>query len=397
MSFRSVLAILLFIVSNNVFAQENVKKQLVKIFQQIAPNANAESLSMEAVKEIFSTPDLYKDLFTKSLSLLEKKPTTPYKFIRDLNIKPKSFQTDSSAVSLGFEYKYDNSWTKNKERKKSLFLQSYSLSFNGNVAFKKKQNPNNFLESSFSYEGAFMWGGQPLKIDDATSDKIEEIEDSIIERQLRKEPYLDLYQKVNSLITVTDQFYLGIKGKFAFESNQDFSKRQFAPGILIGFGAKGWNKNEALRYLNILDYPFAAIRLLTGTDSEFNVYGATFPSFLFGLDYVIPDQDSVRENLIGNKNPFSRLRFEIGFKTRVARIGKEVIHFSSNFRWYKELNADNKIKINNLDKSTFFVASLESITGLFISYTTGKLPFDRKNDQVYALGFRYDLGNSRDK
>lgn len=393
---RSILTILLFFISTNLFAQENVKTELLKIFQRIDPK-EAESLSISAVKEIFSKPDLLNDIFSKSLGLLEKKPSAPYKFIRDLNLKPKAFQTDSFPVSLGFEYKYDNSWTKNKKTGKSLFLQNYDLVFNGEVAFKKKQNPNNFLESSFSYEGAFMWGGQPMKIDDATSDKIQEIEDSIIERRQRKEPYLDLYQKVNSLITVTDQFYLGIKGKFAFESNQDFTKRQFSPGVLIGFGAKGWNKNEALRYLNILDYPFALIRLLTGTDAAFNVYGATFPSFLFGIDYVIPNKDTVRKTLIGNDDPFSRLRFEVGFKTRVARIGKEVIHFSSNFRWYQELNSNNAIKINKLDRSAFFVASLESYTGLFVSYTTGKLPFDRKNDQVYALGFRYNLGNMKDK
>lgn len=396
MPIRSILTILFFLISTNLFAQENVKTELLKIFQRIDPK-EAESLSISAVKEIFSKPDLLNDIFSKSLGLLEKKSSAPYKFIRDLNLKPKAFQADSFAVSLGFEYKYDNSWTKNKKTGKSLFLQNYDLALNGDVAFKKKQNPNSFLESSFSYEGAFMWGGQPMKIDDATSEKIEEIEDSIIERRQRKEPYLDLYQKVNSLITVTDQFYLGVKGKFAFESNQDFTKRQFSPGILIGFGAKGWNKNEALRYLNILDYPFAVIRLLTGTDATFNVYGATFPSFLFGIDYVIPNKDTLRKTLIGNNDPFSRLRFEVGFKTRVARIGKEVIHFSSNFRWYKELNSANAIKINKLDRSTFFVASLESYTGLFVSYTTGKLPFDRKNDQVYALGFRYDLGNMKDK
>jgi len=396
MSVRSALTIFFFVIYSNAFAQADVKKELVGIFQRFDPKT-AESMSAAAIKEIFSKPDLLNDLFLKNLELLEKKPASTYKFIRDLNLKPKSFQTDSLSVALGFEYKFDNSWTKNKVKRNALFLQTYDIALHGDVAFKKRQNPNNFLESTISYEGAFMWGGQPDKIDDATSDKIQEIEDSILERRQRKEPYLDLYQQVNSLITVTDQFYVGIKGKLAFESTQDFSKRQFAPGLLIGFGAKGWNKNEALRYLNILDYPFALIRMLTGTDTEFNVYGATFPSFLFGLDYVIPDKDSLRKNLIGNQDPFSRLRFEIGFKTRVARIGKEVIHFSSNFRWYKELNPRNTIKINNLDESTFFVASLESYNGLFVSYTTGKLPFDRKNDQVYALGFRYALGNSKEK
>ncbi|HEX7903635.1 MAG TPA: hypothetical protein VF487_07135 [Chitinophagaceae bacterium] len=398
MNFRLLLLIFLIAISGIATAQNNdIKKQLNDIFSRIPGNENKDSLTKEAIREIFSTDVLDNDVVLKGLQHLLSDKSGAYNFMRDLNFKPKTFQTDSGGASLGFEYKYDNSWSKVKKTAKSLFIQDYSLSFNGNVAFKKKLNPNNFLESSFSYNGAFNWGGQPLDIDDATSDKIEELEDSILARRARKEPYMDLYKKVNSFITVSDQFYLGIKGKFTFESNQDFSKTQFAPGILLGFGAKGWNKNEALRHLNILDYPFAFIRLLTGTDDEFTVYGATFPSFLFGLDYVVPEKDSIRKALTGNEDPYSRLRFEIAFKTRVARIGKDVFNFSSNFRWYKELNASDAIKSNNLASSRFFVAAIESATGLFVSYTTGKLPFDRKNDQVYALGFKYDLGNTKDK
>jgi len=380
----------------NSSGQEGVKKQLVDIFSRLDIRSNADSLANEALREIFFKPDLLNDIFSKNLKLLERPAFAKYRFIRDLNIKFKSFQADTLPVSLGFEYKYDNSWIKNTNQKKSVFFQSYNLSFNGNVAFKKQHNPNDFLESSLLYDGSFMWGGQAKEIDDATSDLIERIEDSIIARQRAGTPYLDLFRQVNNLINVSDQFYLGVKGKFAFESNQNFSKQQFVPGILIGVGAKGWDKNEALRYFNILDYPFALIRLITGTDTEFNVYGATFPSFLFGLDYVIPEKDKERQILTGNEDSYTRLRFEIGFKTRVARIGKEMIHFSSNYRWYKELNPDENIKLNKLDHFSFLVAALESTNGLFASYTTGKLPFDRITDQVYALGFRYDLGNFKD-
>lgn len=376
--------------------QESVKKQLADIFAQLGATSNIDSLAHEALKEIFFKPDLLNDIFSKNLKLLERPAFAKYRFIRDLNIKFKSFQADTLPVSLGFEYKYDNSWIKNKSKKNSTFFQSYNLNFNGNVAFKKQHNPNDFLESTLLYDGSFMWGGQAKEIDDATSDLIERIEDSIIARQRAGKPYLDLYREVNNLINVSDQFYLGLKGKFAFESNQNFSKQQFVPGILIGVGAKGWDKNEALRYFNILDYPFALIRLITGTDAEFNVYGATFPSFLFGLDYVIPEKDEERQFLTGNEDSYSRLRFEIGFKTRVARIGKEMIHFSSNYRWYKEVNPDEIIKLNKLDRFSFLVAALESTNGLFASYTTGKLPFDKVTDQVYALGFRYDLGNFKD-
>ena len=389
---RFFLLLLLFVSIESIKAQEDVKKQLQGIFSRL-DRSIADSLTIEGLKEIFSDPDLLNDLFAKNLEMLKGPSATGYRYIKDLNLKFKSFQNDTLPVSLGFEYKYDNSWIKNRIQKNSVFYQTYSLSFNGNVAFRKKYNPNNFLESTLSYDGSFMFGGRARKIDDATSDLIQQIEDTILERRSRREPYMDLYRKVNSLIHVTDQFYIGVKGKLAFESNQDFSKRQYVPGILLGIGAKGWNKNEALQYFNILDYPFALIRLITGTDDKFTIYGATFPSFLFGLDYVIPDKDTLRQKLTNDLDPFSRLRFEVGFKTRVARIGKEMIHFVSNFRWYKELAAKKIIKDNNLERFTYFVGALESNSGLFVSYTTGKLPFDLRNNQIYAIGFKYDLGN----
>lgn len=392
--FFSLLFALTFVCVN---AQESTKKKLVELFSKFSGAAEADSLSNEAIKEIFFTEILKNDIAFKALQRVLEKSASSYKFIRDLNIKPKTFQSDSMGTSLGLEYNYDNSWTKITKKNNALFIQDYSLAFNGNLAFKKHLNPNSFLESAFAYNGVFSWGGMPNEIDDATSDKIEALEDSILARRERHEPYMDLYKQVNSFITVSDQFYLGIKGKLGYESNQDFSKQQFAPGILLGLGAKGWNKNEALRHLNILDYPFAFIRLLTGTDKTFTVYGATFPSFIVGLDYVVPGKDKERKTLTGNEDPFSRLRFEAAFKTRVAHIGKNIINFSADYRCYKELNAAAAIKSNGLASSNFFVAAIESGTGLFISYTTGKLPFDRKNDQVYALGFKYDLGNINDK
>ena len=96
--------------------QESVKKQLADIFARLGAS-NIDSLANEALKEIFSKPDLLNDIFSKNLKLLERPAFAKYRFIRDLNIKFKSFQTDTLPVSLGFEYKYDNSWIKNKSKK----------------------------------------------------------------------------------------------------------------------------------------------------------------------------------------------------------------------------------------------------------------------------------------
>ena len=382
--------------TNYTNAQENILDHLKTIFIGLSKN-QSDSLLKEGVKSIFSNPDLYNDFFRKYVEKLKANDKGRYTFIRDLDLNFKSFQSDTLPVALGFNYNYSNSWVKNKVTEKSTLLQSYNLAFKGNVAFKKQFNPNDFLEYSLAFDNSFLWGGKVAELDEETSVKMEELQDTILARRERKDPsFLGLYDELAKFISVTDQFALGIKGKFSFESNQDFSKRQFVPGLLITAGAKGWNKNEALQYFNILDYPFALIRLLTGTDKKFTIYGATFPSILFGLDYVLPQDDTTRKELLGTLNAYSRLRFEIGFKTRVARIGKEVLHFSSDFRWYKELNADQIIKDNRLDRSTFFVAAIESNSGLFVSYTTGKLPFDKRNDQVYSLGFKYDLGNKND-
>ena len=382
--------------TNYTNAQENILDHLKTIFIGLSKN-QSDSLLKEGVKSIFSNPDLYNDFFRKYVEKLKENDKGRYTFIRDLDLNFKSFQSDTLPVALGFNYNYSNSWVKNKVTEKSTLLQSYNLAFKGNVAFKKQFNPNDFLEYSLAFDNSFLWGGKVAELDEETSVKMEELQDTILARRERKDPsFLGLYDELAKFISVTDQFALGIKGKFSFESNQDFSKRQFVPGLLITAGAKGWNKNEALQYFNILDYPFALIRLLTGTDKKFTIYGATFPSILFGLDYVLPQDDTTRKELLGTLNAYSRLRFEIGFKTRVARIGKEVLHFSSDFRWYKELNADQIIKDNKLDRSTFFVAAIESNSGLFVSYTTGKLPFDKRNDQVYSLGFKYDLGNKND-
>ena len=382
--------------TNYTNAQENILDHLKTIFIGLSKN-QSDSLLKEGVKSIFSNPDLYNDFFRKYVEKLKANDKGRYTFIRDLDLNFKSFQSDTLPVALGFNYNYSNSWVKNKVTEKSTLLQSYNLAFKGNVAFKKQFNPNDFLEYSLAFDNSFLWGGKVAELDEETSVKMEELQDTILARRERKDPsFLGLYDELAKFISVTDQFALGIKGKFSFESNQDFSKRQFVPGLLITAGAKGWNKNEALQYFNILDYPFALIRLLTGTDKKFTIYGATFPSMLFGLDYVLPQDDTTRKELLGTLNAYSRLRFEIGFKTRAARIGKEVLHFSSDFRWYKELNADQIIKDNRLDRSTFFVAAIESNSGLFVSYTTGKLPFDKRNDQVYSLGFKYDLGNKND-
>ena len=54
----------------------------------------------------------------------------------------------------------------------------------------------------------------------------------------------------------------------------------------LQLGAKAWDNSSSLARFNALDYPFALLRWITGTDQSFEPYGATLPTLVLGLDHV---------------------------------------------------------------------------------------------------------------
>jgi hypothetical protein len=352
-----------------------------------------DSIKHAALNYLVSNPDLLNDEMAKYLAALKNKNEKTYDFIRDLNLSFKTFQADNQPPGLGFGYQYDNSWT--KINTSADFSQSFNVNLDGNVAFKKVYNPDNFLESKVLYNGSFFWGGFAKK---NTPAEVKQLRQIVLDYSQAIATGNDAQRKalkaqMDQLTALTDQYYLGINGDFSYESNQDFSKRQFVPGVLVNIGAKAWNKNGTLRWFNLPDYPFAVIRMLTGSD--FNISGASFPSALFGLDYVIPGQDSLRQAVTGALSPFTRVRFEAAFKTEAAAIGKQVIWFSADYRWYRQLGASAAIINAHIDQFNYFTCNLASNNGFFVSYTCGQLPFDKKSSNVYGIGFNYNLGNWR--
>ncbi|OOQ61698.1 hypothetical protein [Mucilaginibacter pedocola] len=365
------------------------------LVNRISTNITDINLSKDVIQktfdEVFSNPDILNDATAKLLTAFKGKPGV-MKFMRDLNFKFKTFQTDNQPASLGFEYKYENSWSKFQTVGSKIVNQSISLNFNGNVAFKKSYNPANFLESKFQYNGTFNWGAKSKQLSRNDALAVYALDRQILPLTgTNSQALADLLVQRANYIHFSNQYYIGASGNMSYESNQDFSKHQLAPGVLLNVGAKAWDKNGTLQYFNLLDYPFALIRYATG--DRLYLSGASFPSALVGVDYVVPTQDSVRKALTGNLDPFSRFRFEISFKTKAVSVAKQVIYFSADYRLYKEINASEAIKNNGTDRFNYFVMSLESNNGFFVHFTTGKLPFDRKSDNTYGIGFHYDLGN----
>jgi len=376
-----------------------LKKGLIMLLLICPSLLFAQIKSFDQVKQqlldSLTSPTVLNDVMARYMAALEKKDTSAYNFIRNLNLKFKTFQADALPPGLGFSYQYDNSWTKNKIGKSSDASQSFNINLDGNVAFKKVYNPANFLESKFVYNGTFFWGGFANKNTPAQAKQLRQIfrdyTDALQSKNTAKQD--SLLNQANALTHVTNQYYIGINGSASFESNQDFSKTQFVPSLLINLGASSFSNYSSLRWFNLPDYPLALIRWLTNTDKNFSVSGVSIPAVLLGLDYVVPTQDSQRQLVTGALNPFTRARIEASFKTEAANVAGHVFWFSADYRWYQQLGASQALINAHMDHFNYFTCNLASSNGFFVSYSTGQLPFDQKSANVYGIGFNYNLGN----
>lgn len=60
-----------------------------------------------------------------------------------------------------------------------------------------------------------------------------------------------------------------------------------------------------------------------------------------------------------------------------------------NFRYFVENNAPATIRIAGLDKHQLGTILLNLKNDLYVAYSAGKLPFDRRNDQIFQIGYSY--------
>ena len=338
-----------------------------------------------------SQEDVFKELGESVLKrVFNPKDTNNafLKFISDWHLRPKLFQTSGSSndATFGIEFDYDKalaSHVLNGSAKSPVGL-ALSLHAKGDVAFEAKKNPNNLIEAGGSLHLFQGLGG----IDPTYT--------------ASREAALNLQQAITNITRIDSAEYRSAVKQFTahmrphlfydvqahgtYETDQQFANKQWTYGgkFLVAF--RDWRSKSEVGWFNVFDYPFAAIRSLINQE-EFQPSGRTFPSIVAGIDLVDPSMNDGRLAIDPNKDAYPRLRVEVGFKTPVMRFGSDSLYVSAAYRHYQELGASSLIKTENLDHSDYFVARLDLPYKFNISYSTGKLPLDRKNDQVYAVGW----------
>jgi hypothetical protein len=341
------------------------------------------------ISNALEQPDTINKVLNDSL-----KTDTGWQFLKDLNLKFKTFQANDGTESLGFNYNFSKDIKKKLLSDDNSSQSGYAISINleGNVAFDEQTNPTNFLTSNVSIH-LFRSQGGVVSNNTSTErfNRLNSLEDKMAEIENPDDLFISTEYKAFSseiISNLSNQYYFDVSFIGGLESNQSFSEKQYYYGGQLGFDAKAWNPHTALARYNIFDWPFAAIRWLSGNDESFSPRGSTIPTLLAGIDLVDPQSGVIKEIQSG-KSTFPRFRTEISFRTPLNKYDK--VFFEANYRYYQDINASADIKDSGLSKFEYFVTAITMSNGMFVSYSSGRLPFDLQKEQVYELGFKFNL------
>ncbi|MDH5801923.1 MAG: hypothetical protein OEZ68_14040 [Gammaproteobacteria bacterium] len=322
-------------------------------------------------------------------------------FFDQLNIELKSFEigNGSTGAALGFSYAYDEpAWVEplqaptmeNRYRRIELIA---GLSANGNIAFNSRNNPRSFLDTRVNLGIWFDRSPKPStdKQEQQLAEKLSKLDSADPKYNSLNKSLVDLHRQLPpiSALSMSARMYLGM------ESDQTFSRRQRTVGLDFSTAYLSYHQTDDYSHstlaaqLNILDYPFALIRMLSG--ENFVPSGAALPSLQLGLAWIEPEHNDPRAS-VGDTSPYYRGSASLAFKTRLGFSDKNnaPIYFSANTRYYRELGASAMVKNAELDLYTYHVFIIE-YGSTYVSYAKGKLPLDSTDDTVYEIGWKSNL------
>jgi len=377
--------IVLLLVCTAAYSQ-NIKTASEEAIRQLGSN-NVEDI----LKETLNNPELLNKVLQSQLSSESK-----FRYLKDLNLEFKTFFSNDvdSIKGLGVSYSYSKSLNFFKDEKiRSSNILGYSLSFSsrGNIAFNSKINPVDFLKTNLAFHFFNSNGGVISDTVKFNYDKKTELKRLRTELADKDDPWKSqAWKKYLSFVqnNLSNQYYVDLSILGSFESNQKFTQKNYNYGLQLGIDIKAWNDNDFLAMANVFDWPFALIRYLTETDEMLTPKGSTIPTVLLSLERVEPVGEDPRIGL-GEREKYDRFGAEIAFKTVVFSRTDLKAYFEAAFRYYRYLKPDDIIKINNLEESRYFVCAFKLSNGMFVSYSDGELPFDRRKDKVYSLGYDF--------
>ncbi len=341
--------------------------------QSPALDADVQRRLDDEVREYFADPEL----FTR-----RRQPARPGRVARlleDVRVELEAFErNDDGDLALGFEYDVAKTLSVSEESDASLDFVA-----DGNVAFDRAQNPNDFLWTSLRAR----WLGSPLfgrEAHEARKQLVEEPPPAVGENEafeaLRRRHLEGLSRSLPPEVVWDFDLHAGL------ESNQDFSSRQWVFGPAVSARLVSWDSRSKLSRWNVFDFPGAAVRWLAGVDERFRPSGRAYPTVRFGVDMVDASGDDVRD-AVTNDSSLLRARLEAGLETHVLDVGDEPLYLTASWCAHEEIDAPSAVRDADYEGSSYFELEMDLPSRWVLTYSAGRLPLDPEEDSTLGLGF----------
>ncbi|MFV8781169.1 hypothetical protein ACNKU7_01990 [Microbulbifer sp. SA54] len=186
-----------------------------------------------------------------------------------------------------------------------------------------------------------------------------------------------------------------VKGAISYETDQEFHNKNTVAGLTAAWEMPSAQGSHVVRqFYSLLDFVPSIIRAATGRPGSDSLLLAE-PVMSLTVGQVDPQEDEVREQLLGKLDSYYRAAAEISMTTPLAQFdGRDVI-LAYDYRYYRELDAEQAIVDANLHRSRLLQFSLRIPSDnqrgyAFVGYASGRLPFG-VDDEVLQLGWNYQL------
>jgi hypothetical protein len=327
-------------------------------------------------------------------------PSNGLAFLKDVDFKLKMFEpqdsTGRTGLGLSYDYAKVNPLGEYSDDAQTGVISGWAWQFRatGNLAFDSDVNPADFLDTRFSISGFRNRWLARQTIEALSFADLNELEDELAEiddpQELQARLAGDTVVSAVRAGLPRVRSYIDFEFNAGLESDQKFEQQQWTYGAQVALDFKSYDRTAWQTTFNVLDWPFAVVRRLTGYDSRFRVYGSTLPTLVLGIDQVDPKDNQVRQSL-GATDKFDRYRAEVFFRTPIARVRNEELFFNFDYRYLEESSPPPSVVAAGLDEFKYTVISIAASSGMFVSYRDGMLPFDLEDEQVYEIGWKFDL------
>ena len=190
--------------------------------------------------------------------------------------------------------------------------------------------------------------------------------------------------------SLNTQFYVAAGPIINFETNQLGTQNQFAAGARVGLDLKAWKPSLRLARFNIFDWPAAAIRYLSGTDSVFRPSGASIPTVQLYYHWVAPGVNRMRAvaDTTEGLEPFGRLTLQARYRGKLADVADGTLWLNATLDTKSESDPNDAIAAADLHQFTRVILSVEMPGGMAVSWSSGKQPLTAPKGDRWGLGFR---------